>query len=381
MPPIFPHNPLEIVQIAYDTYYGGRFELLKRGTFKKMYNYDINSEYPTIISKLPSLKYGLWIYEKNLKELPKKECFGYFNVKILIPDDNLISTIPIRKGTIRFPNGIFEKWFTWYDLDLMRNYILEIKESYIYKESKREYYPFKEAINKLYDLKSKWKKKNKIMYMIYKLTMNALYGCFFEIHDNKLINGSKERIGGILFHPIYASQITAFGRWKILKPVWNIKSKLIGFHTDSILSEIPLDKYLDIGTGLGQWTFEASGKGYIINTGMYQINDKVKIIKTRGIPRSYIKDWFKFAKANKELKIKVFEIKRMTKLGQSIRQYKNLDMVNIMKDNKKSVNINSDKKRHWFYKFDNFNHTLHDNIDSLPYIHCFDDLMPNPLCL
>lgn len=381
MTPIFPFNPLEVVQIAYDTYYGGRFELLKRGTFEKMYNYDINSEYPEIIAKLPSLKYGLWLYHKNLEKLPKKECFGYFKAKVLIPDWNLISTIPIRKGTIRFPNGIFEKWFTWYDLDLMRDYIIEIKEAYIYSPSKREYYPFKETIKQLYKLKSKWKNKNKIMYMIYKLTMNALYGCFFEIHNNKLINGTKERVSGILFHPIYASQITSFGRWKIIKPIWKVKDKIIGFHTDSILSEIPLDKYLDIGKGLGQWTFETSGKGYIINTGMYQINGKVKIIKTRGIPLSYINDWFKFAEQNKDLTYKEFDIKRMTKLGQSLREYKNLDMINIMKDNKKSVNINSDKKRHWFRKFDNFQDTLQDNIESLPYIYCFDDLLPNPLCI
>ncbi len=378
IPRVFPHNPLEVVQIAYDCYYGGRFELIKRGTFEQVYMYDVNSEYPEFIAKLPSLKYGLWLYYNDLKELPEKETFGYFHVKLLIPDDNLISTIPLREGIIRFPNGYFERWFTWYDLDLMRDYILEIKEAYIYSPSKREYYPFKDEIKYLYDMKLKYKSKSKIMYMIFKLTMNALYGCFFEIHNNK-----HEKNGGILFQPIYASQICAFGRWKILKPVWTIKENLIGFHTDSLLSEIPLDNYLKIGKELGQWTFEASGKGYIINTGMYQINDITKkepLIKTRGIPKKYICDWFNFAKENSEKSVKEFYIEKMTKLGQSIRQYKEFDMINIMKENKKSVNINSDKKRHWFYKFDNFNHTLHDNIESLPYIYAFNHLIPNPLC-
>ncbi len=389
LPKVFPHNPLEVIQIAYNCYFGGRFEMLKKGTFEKMYNYDVNSEYPFFIAKLPSLKYGLWMYYNSDKEkikLPKNEVLGYFKVKLLIPDDNLISTIPIRyKGTIRFPNGVFEKWFTWYDLDLMRDYIIEIKEAYIYEKSKREYYPFKDTIEQLYKQKTKWKGKNSIMYMIFKLTMNALYGCFFEIHKNEHINGKVVRNTGILFQPIYASQITAFGRWKILKEVWNIKDKLIGFHTDSILSQIPLEKYLDVGNDLGQWTNETNKlddniKGYIINTGMYQIGiGKGKIIKTRGIPKKYIVDWFDFAKENKVLKVKEFEIKRMTKLGQSIRQYKDLDMINIMKDNKKSVNINSDKKRHWFEKFINFKHTLDDNIESLPYIYCFGQLLPNPI--
>ena len=77
------NNPNEIIQIGYDCYYGGRFELLKRGTFEKMYNYDVNSEYPEAISELPSLKYGLWIRHNELTELPKEKCFGFFKVKIL----------------------------------------------------------------------------------------------------------------------------------------------------------------------------------------------------------------------------------------------------------------------------------------------------------
>lgn len=366
--------PKFIIQIGYDSYYGGRFEVLKRGTFEKMYNYDINSEYPDIIRKLPSFKYGAW---KKIKEIPEKECFSYFHVILDIPQDNYISTIPLRyKGMIRFPNGAIQGWFTWYDLDLMRDFIVEILEGYIYLPSKFEYYPFKKRIEQLYNLKAEYKDKNKIMYMIFKLAMNALYGCFFEKHKRYKKDGKSNSVVGVLFNPVYASFITAFGRWSIIKPIWTIKEKIIGFHTDSILSMIPLDKYLNkystgIGKGLGQWSLEASGKGYIINTGMYQINDiKGNIVKTRGIPKKYIKDWFKFAKKNKRLKKKKFYIKRMVKLSQALIQFKDkggIDMVNIMFDNQKTVNINSDKKRHWYNEFISFNRTLTENIDSLPY--------------
>jgi len=215
--------------------------------------------------------------------------------------------------------------------------------------------------------------------------MNALYGCFFEIHDCLVLNEKtneyeSEKRAGILYNPVYASQITAFGRWKILKDVWSVREKLIGFHTDSILSEIQLDEYLDIGKELGQFDLDGQGKLYIINTGMYQIGDK---IRTRGVPMKYVVNWFDFAKENALIDKKVFEVKRMTKLSQSLIQFKNLDMVNIMRDNKKTININSDKKREWMDKFKNFGDTLNRNIDSLPLI-CFKtdnllDLIPNPL--
>ena len=380
--PSISEIPKEILQIGYDAYYGGRFEIIRKGTFDKLYNYDVNSEYPEIIAKLPSFKYGLWIYYDNLEKLPDKECFGYFYAELRIPDWNLISTIPVRyKGMIRFPNGIHEGWYTWYDLDLMREFIREIKECYIYEKSKSEYLPFDYEIKHIYKKKAEYKNKNKIMYMIFKLTMNALYGCFYEIHDNEQSDGSIERTTGILFNPVNASMITAFGRWKILKDVWNVRDNLVGFHTDSILSEIPLENYLDIGDGLGKWNLEAKGKGFIINTGMYQINDVVKgkYIRTRGVPLKYIGDWFEFAEKNKNLSSKEFKIYRMVKLGQALREYKNLDMVNIMKDNKKTININSDKKRTWFKSFDDFNEVLTSNVGSLPLIYYSENMIPNPM--
>ena len=381
--PSLSEIPKEIIQIGYDAYYGGRFEIVRKGTFDKIYNYDVNSEYPDIIANLLSFKYGLWIYydRTKIKKLPEKECFGYFYCKLVIPDDNLISTIPVRyKGMIRFPNGIHENWYTWYDLDLMREFIVDIKEAYIYEGSNVEYKPFDSEIKHIFKKKAEYKNKNKIMYMIFKLTMNALYGCFFEIHNNEQSDGSIERTTGILFNSVNASMITAFGRWKILKDVWNVRDELVGFHTDSILSEIPLDKYLEIGNGLGEWNLEAEGKGFIINTGMYQINDvKGKYIKTRGVPIRYIKDWFAFSESNGHLAFKEFYIKRMTKLGQALIQFKNLDMVNIMYDNKKTININSDKKRTWYRNFKDFNDVLSTNIGSLPLVYAGDVMIPNPI--
>ncbi|MHA1292218.1 MAG: DNA polymerase [Promethearchaeota archaeon] len=374
------HVPLEIQEVALKAYYGGRFEVLKRGTIKQSYLYDINSQYPNFMKTLPSLKFGMWF---PINYLPKKQCIAYFLATLNIPDDNLISTIPVKhKGVVKFPNGFVRKWCTWYDLDLMRDFIITIERGYIYKESPFEYRPLKERILFHYKQKAFWKEKNDLMYMLHKLTMNALYGCFVEI-NKKVIDGKKTLVSGMLFNSVYASQITAYGRWSVLKDVWNEKKHIIAIHTDSILIDKKID--LNIGKKIGEWCLESSGKTYIINTGMYQINAEKKLVKTRGIPIEYINDWFEFAKKNGSVKSREFKVKRMLKISQALIQDKHMDNVNIMFNAKKSVNINSDRKRCWFRDFKNFKDTLNDNIKSLPYIAIYDndinELHPNPMVI
>ena len=376
--PNISHIPQEIQEIAFKTYFGGRFEAIKRGSIGKAYLYDINSQYPTFMRELPSLKYGMWF---PINHLPEKPCIAYFLATLIIPDENILSTIPVKhKGVVKFPNGFIRKWLTWYDLDLMREYITKIEKGYIYKESKFEYKPLRERIDFHYSEKARWKGKNDLMYMIHKLTMNALYGCCVETHDN-MIDEVKEWKAGILFNPVYASQITAFGRWSVLKDVWNERESVLAIHTDSLLTDKEMD--IPLGTEIGLWSLEGSGKSYLINTGMYQVNSKKPIIKRRGIPKKYIKDWFTFAKANKALDSKEFIVKRMLKISQALIQEKSVETVNTMVDTPKSVNVNSDRKRNWFRKFKDFNDTLKSSISSLPYIAIMDldelELHPNPL--
>ncbi len=387
--PKISHIPEKILQISFDCYFGGRFEMFKRGKFDKLFLYDKVSQYPDFIRDLLSLRDGLW---KKTSILPKKQCLGFFKAKVNIPREYKIPTIPIKhKGVNKFPNGIIEKWLTWYDLDLIRDYIVNISEGYVFTESalcktnpKNNHRPFIEKMDYLFRKKQKLKNGNsELEYNIVKLCMNAIYGCFIEIHKNYDVFDNFELNSGILFNPVYASLITAFGRWSVIKDIprenyYNI----IAIHTDSLISDIPLEKFLDIGIELGKWNKESkeNDNGIILNTGMYQIGN---IVKTRGIPLKFIKDWFKFCKKNKNVDIKEFKIKHMRKLSEGIIRDKSLKNVNTIVDDKRSVNCNSDTKRDWISDFKNFNDVLTKNIDSYPY-YCYNDianLEPNPLCV
>ena len=389
--------PKKIIQISYNCYHGGKFELLKRGYFKKLWIYDINSEYPESEKKFPDLSNGVW-YKFKKNKLPKKETFGYFDVLLDIPNNNLISTIPFHKKNevLKYPNGKVWIWATWYDLDLIRKYIIKIRRGYIFLPKKNNIPPLKEAIDFLFDIKARNKRISKILYEIGKLTMNSYYGCTIEQHENwNELSNEFIKKAGILFNPVYASQITARGRWQILKPIplkiWN---NLAGFHTDSIMSEISLDKYLPISNEIGHWSNETlnlkNKESIILNTGMYQVGHNnykmddnnnfildddgnkicIDIIKTRGIPKQFINNWFDFCEKHKNLNEKKFIIRHMVKIREAI-VHKNkytFNDVNIFDDIEKTVSVKNDDKRSWKGSFKNFRDLSSRYIESFPLI-------------
>jgi len=356
--------PKIILEIAHLTYYGGRFEIMQRGVFDYAEVHDINSQYPSFTKRLPSFKYGRW---KPTKILPKKETFGFYYVRIDIPSDYYLPTIPIRhKGIIKFPCGYFEGWYSWYDLDLIREYIIEINEGFEYKVAENEFYPFEKEIDNLFEIKAfakTLKDDNKLWeltYTIVKWVINALYGCFVEKNENtEGINW-----GGRLFNPINATFITAFGRWSVIKDIRKEDYiNILGIHTDSVTFDKPIT-YLKNGTKIGLWNKEDSGKSFIFGTGQYQIDNK---IASRCYSKKSFESWFTIIKENKDnTTIKVVK-SRMRKLSQALAQDKNIDRVNIMFEDKKEIQLNSDKKRRWDYEYENFGQMLTINAKSTPF--------------
>lgn len=369
--PNLKHTPIKITQIGYNCFFGGRFEIKKKGFIQNGFLYDIISQYPFFIKQLPDMFNGFWIEHKNLSELPKKQCIGYFKCLVKIPMNERLPTLPTKyKGLVCFSNGTFWKWFTWFDLDLMRKYIVQIKKAYIYEPNSNNFKPFSNGITELMNKKKQInKKENFLGYNTVKITMNGLYGCFIEKHENYYLNKNNETEkrfkAGKLFNPIYASQITAFGRWSVIKDIPKPKRKhIVAIHTDSIITDIDCSKYLKIGNELGNWNLESKGKTLIIATGQYQIG---KIVKHRGIPKKYIKNWFKFCKKNKDKDSFEFIIKHMKKARESLTRDKSTLPINIMSDMKRSVKCNSDIKQTWLKDIDNFKMLYNENVSCYPY--------------
>lgn len=371
--PSIQYIPKEILDISWLTYHGGRFELLERGYFDYLYVYDVNSQYPSFMISLPSFKYGTW---KEIDYLTPKPSFSLIEASLFIPKNVRISTITSKLSNNMnvWANGYFRNWFTWYDLDLMRDYIIDIHKGYYYIPNSSEYYPYKNEILKLYEKKRQFKYilNEHTLELAVKLCMNAKYGCNVEKHIRLDKNDNEVYETGILFNSLYGSFITAFGRWCILKSVNRNNWKYIkGFHTDSVISSHELNE-LPLSQDLGDWSLEAEGRSILLNTGQYQIGNKK--CKTRGIPKRLIRNWFVFLRKRKLEGLTEYQFKqykRMYKIREAIKQH-NIDKINEMKKTKKSVRCNSDKKRTWFDNFYDFHDILERNINSLPLIHKID---------
>ncbi|GAH57833.1 unnamed protein product, partial [marine sediment metagenome] len=280
--------------------------------------YDINSAYPSVIVDLPSLKYGKWI---KVKEINSKETIGYYKAVFKIPIQ-YISPLSLRlKGKLIVnPSGIFATWITWYEADLLRDYIKKLSYGYEYVAWKKEYKPFDKPMRQLYELKRKYKHTNETFYWLVKLVMNSLYGCFVERH--RKVDGTIT--SGILFNSIYGSIITAKTRWKLLKDIGiDNYDKCVAFHTDSVISTEPLK--LPISDKLGDWDKEAENYGVILKSGIYQIG---KVVKRRGFGLksvNWIEQLYKFAD---EMEITI-EKERAMKIAECLMRFHNIDRVNI----------------------------------------------------
>ena len=351
--PSLKYVPTNILDIAYQTFYGGRFELLKRGFFKKLYCYDINSAFPDTITKLPSLKYGKWI---KVYDINPKECIAFYKVALDIPE-TFISFLPfkLKNKLVVYPSGLFTTWITWYEADLMRHWIKGISYGYQYIPNEKEYYPFAVGIKHLYSEKTKYKNINEVFYWLIKLPMNSLYGCFVEKH--KKVDGNI--YSGILFNSVYGAIITARSRWKLFKDnpkeLWK---HFVALHTDSIISEKKLP--LKIDDKLGNWTLDYKGPGVVLNTGIYQIGEKMK---HRGFKGAKF-DWIKLLKENGKKDHISFTRTKVLKIAESLQRFGVIDDVNTFSIVEKKLYIRNDKKRNWNSEFKNCNDVLKRNYSS-----------------
>jgi hypothetical protein len=268
--------PIELITMAGEAYYGGRFEITRTGKlYNPIWEYDIRSAYPAAMAELPCLLHGRWV-RANRKDFSRSS-LHIANVQFQsasTPIYGQLGGLPIRskQGSLYWPmcgNGIY--WSCEIESAKRLGFQIKYRGGYVYHREcscssfswVRDLYNYRKSIGSAgagYPIK---------------LGINSLYG--------KLA----QRIGGAPYHNmVWAGLITAITRSKLNDAIALNPTGIVMIATDGIYSDKPLD--LDIGDELGQWEETKLDKGmFIVQPGLYWGAKKPKV---RGLPLKYFEE-------------------------------------------------------------------------------------------
>ena len=272
----------KIKKYIYMSYYGGRAEIFKIGTFKNIYKYDINSAYPAAMKQL-----------KEVDKIRVKKGENKFITQYDFIDNNIyylefdysrnnpefIGILPYRRkdGYVMYPKRA--KGYYW---GFEAKYLNEINKmepggkfriiSFIDITYKDDFLFEPGFIDNIYYRRLELKRTGDIANIAYKLALNSLYG--------KLAQQTGKRD---FTNVLSASFITAKCRAEILQAVFrnNAIKDIIQISTDGIFSQKKLD--LPVSEKLGDFEELFFERGIVLGSGLYALYGKKNIFALRGL--------------------------------------------------------------------------------------------------
>jgi hypothetical protein len=272
-----PERDLQFELAANNAYYGGRFEVSRIGFLKgPIYEYDINSAYPTEMRNLPCPLHTQWKHKPRASRLPEGEiylakvCFNH--------PDGLWCGLPFRgkNGGLYWPRqGTGWYWST--EIEAARRCLhAEVAVLDLWVARRKCDCRLFDWVDELYDQRRRLGRDTRGQPL--KFGLNSLYG--------KLA----QRSGRGPYHdPVSAGLITAATRARLIEALAHDPEAVFMLATDAVYSTRPLS--LDIGDGLGQWEAKVWPDLFVAQPGVYwSPSEQEASLKSRGAPRSVIGD-------------------------------------------------------------------------------------------
>lgn len=260
-------TPKEVSEAARYAYAGGRFEQFRLGHHPgKVWQYDINSAYPSAIRKLPNLRTGYWTHERRF--IPST--FSVWRVRwdswSLDGKHANLTAQPFfhrdERHGISYPR-FTEGWYWSPEVELAQRLMprpLEILEGWVFHDDGSKPFAY---IEEMYETRRKWKAEGVGAEYPLKLVMNSMYGKLAQ-------RIGWETNGKIpLWHQLeWAGYVTSLTRANLYLAIRAAGLSIIACETDAIFTTRPVPQ-LTVGKQLGQW--DATEHDYItyLQSGVY----------------------------------------------------------------------------------------------------------------
>lgn len=262
--------------MANAAYYGGRFEAGVIGNIKgPIYQYDINSAYPSVYRRLPCLIHGRWHpINSSTSSMLSDDVLWIGRIGFDHKPNVHYCAFPVRTkdGTIVFPRagrGIYWSHEIQAALPHLKDW--SFLNGFLY-ENRCGCEPF-DWVYEIYEERKRVGKGGKGIPL--KLVLNSTYG--------KLC----QSIGTAPYaNPIWASLITSYVRATLYSAAMASRDTsqpglgTLMLATDGIFTLDERD--LPVGTNLGEWERTDHDNMFIVQSGLYFIDNKLP--KTRGTP-------------------------------------------------------------------------------------------------
>lgn len=255
-------TPPGVIDAARMSYFGGWFEIMAHGPIPGItYEYDINSAYPAIISRLPCLEHGTWKRSRNVRAVRSESALVLVHARVIGNDPYIGAMLHRdRKGNISRPHHT-GGWYWLHEIRAAERAGLisdiQITDSWTYIPC--DCLPPLREVADIYNLRKKVGKKTPLG-IACKLVPNSLYGKFAQsIGTPKYGN------------PIYASLITAGCRTMILEAIASHPEgtkDVIMVATDGVYFRSP-NSQLPISGNLGDWDTEEKQNITLFKPGVY----------------------------------------------------------------------------------------------------------------
>ena len=265
--------PIECIADSVAAFSGGLFDTRILGRVENACEYDINSAYPWVISKLPLLGAPVAVTSRNLSA-----ALGFYLVEV--PYDGLLPYRLEDRKSIIYPTSSqpLKAWL--YDVELPAYPQARIIRGWEFPPAnpKAPEYPFASSIRRLYDLRQTLKVDCDPREGAVKIAMNSLSGAFAETKH-----------GWTRFtNLVYAGRVTAACRNYLRNLLYLTDVEPVSMATDSVTFAGPVD--IPASSELGGLKQSFSGATIVTYAnGIRIINGRVA--KVRGLPRKILRDY------------------------------------------------------------------------------------------